>query len=108
MIGSNCFNLDVLWEEVVAVGPVVKHNLVERGCGQFHHLAVVVTAIFVFTDNPLSDCQLPHGSLVALGDRNRVLIIKAYQATVPTVTGKIRGCGATNSKSINLIQQGLV
>lgn len=70
MIGSNSINLDVLWEEVVAVGAVVEHNLVEGGCGQFHHLTVVVSAVFVFTDHPLSHCQLPHGSLVALEDRN--------------------------------------
>lgn len=70
MIGSRSINLDVLWEEVVAVGAVVEHNLVEGGRGQLHHLAVVVTAVFVFTDHPLLDCQLAHGRLVALGDRN--------------------------------------
>lgn len=64
-------NLNVLWEEIVAVGPVIEHNLVEGGWAQFHHLALVVTAIFIFTDYPLSNCQLPHGSLVALwGNRN--------------------------------------
>lgn len=73
-IGSISINLNVLWEEVVAVGPIVKHNLVEGGCGQLHHLAVVVTAVFVFTDHPLPLCQLSHGGLVALWDRKRALV----------------------------------
>lgn len=70
MIGSNSINLNVLWEEVVAVGPVVKHNLIEGGGGLFNHLAVVVTAIFVFTYHPLPNCQFLQGVLVALRDRN--------------------------------------
>lgn len=70
MIESNEINLDVLWEEVVAVGSVIKHDLVEGGYGQLRHIAVVVTAVFVFTDHPLPDCQLSQGSLVALGDRS--------------------------------------
>lgn len=69
MFGSNFINLDVLREEVVAVGPVIEHHLIEGGCGQFHHLTVVVPAIFVFTDHPLPHCQLPHGRLVALKEQ---------------------------------------
>lgn len=77
MMGSSSINLNVLWEEVVAVGPVVEHNLVEGGCGQFHYLAVVVTAIFVFTYHPLPHCQLPHGSLVALSGQKLSVSLKS-------------------------------
>lgn len=69
-MGSNSINLDVLRKEVVAVGTVVEHNLVEGGCAQLHHLALVVATVFVFADDPLPHCQLPHGRLVTLGDRN--------------------------------------
>lgn len=63
---SESTDLDVLGEEIVAVGPVVEHDLVEGGWAQFQHLAVVVTPVFVLADDPLPNCQLPHGSLVAL------------------------------------------
>lgn len=69
-MGSNSINLNILWEEVVAVGTVVEHNLVEGGRAQLHHFALVVATIFVFADDPLPNCQLPHGRLVTLVERN--------------------------------------
>ena len=60
-------NLDVLGEEVVAVGAVVEHHLVEGGVGQLLHLAVVVAAVPVLADHPLARRQLPHGRLAPLG-----------------------------------------
>lgn len=59
-------NLNVLWEEVVAVGAVVEHHLVEGCIGQLRHLAVVVAPVLVFTDHPLAHLQLPQGRLVPL------------------------------------------
>lgn len=58
--------LNVLGEEIVAVGAVVKHNLVEGGRAQLQHLAVVITAVLIFTYHPLAHRELLHRSLVAL------------------------------------------
>lgn len=58
--------LNVLGEEIVAVGAIVKHNLVEGGRAQLQHLAVVITAVLIFTYHPLAHCELLHRSLVAL------------------------------------------
>lgn len=52
-ISNNLIDLNVLWEQIVAVGAVVKDDLVEGGGAKLLHLAVVITAIFVFTDHPL-------------------------------------------------------
>lgn len=71
---NNASDLNVLWEQIVAVGAVVKDDLVEGGGAEFLHLAVVITAVFVFTDHPLPNCQIPHGSLVPLEERSRVLV----------------------------------
>lgn len=70
---DNLIDLNVLWEEIVAVGAVVKDDLVEGGGAELLHLAVVITAVFVFTDHPLPNCQIPHRSLVPLEERSRVL-----------------------------------
>lgn len=68
--GSEYFtDLNVLWEQIVAVGAVVKHDLVEGGGAQFLHLAVVIAAIFVLTDHPLPHCQIPQRCLVPLQER---------------------------------------
>ena len=48
-------HLNVLWEEVVAVGAVIEDDLVEGGDGQLQHLTLVVAAIFVLTDNILAN-----------------------------------------------------
>lgn len=69
--GETFTDLNVLWEQIVAVGAVVKHDLVEGGGAQFLHLAVVIAAIFVLTDHPLPDRQIPHGCLVPLREKNR-------------------------------------
>lgn len=83
---SNSFvNLNVLREEVVTVRSIVENNLVESGCSQFHHVAVVVTAIFVFADHLLAHCQLTHGCLVTLWDRSWVLLLKAHHVKDDTV-----------------------
>lgn len=81
LIDSLCTNRNVLWEEVVAVGAVVEHHLVEGGCGQLHHLAVVVPGVSVFADHPLPDGQLPHGRHVALGTETERLLLTAYHYT---------------------------
>lgn len=67
-------DLNVLWEQIVAVGAVVEHDLVEGGGAEFLHLAVVIAAIFVFTDHPLSNCQISHRCLVPLEERSNVLL----------------------------------
>lgn len=67
-VWTSFINLDILREQVVTVRAVVKHHLVESGCGELQHLTVVVTAIFVFANHPLSHWQF--GSLVALRDTN--------------------------------------
>lgn len=59
-------HLDILGEEIVAVGAVVKHNLVEGGRAELQHLAVVIAAVLVFAYDPLTDGELLHGSLGAL------------------------------------------
>lgn len=59
-------HLNVLGEEIVAVGAVVKHDLVEGGRGELQHLAVVVAAVLVFAYDPLTDGELLHCSLAAL------------------------------------------
>lgn len=59
-------HLDVLGEEIVAVGAVVKHHLVEGGRAELQHLAVVIAAVLVFAYDPLAYGELLHGSLAAL------------------------------------------
>lgn len=59
-------HLDVLGEKIVAVGAVVKHDLVEGGRAELQHLAVVVAAVLVFAYDPLTDGELLHRSLAAL------------------------------------------
>lgn len=59
-------HLDVLGEEIVAVGAVVKHDLVEGGRAKLQHLAVVVAAVLVFAYDPLTYGELLHCSLAAL------------------------------------------
>lgn len=59
-------HLDVLGEEIVAVGAVVKHDLVEGGRAELQHLAVVVAAVLVFAYDPLTYGELLHCSLAAL------------------------------------------
>lgn len=71
---ENFTDLDVLWEQIVAVGAVVKHDLVEGGGAQFLHLAVVIAPVLVLTDHPLPDCQIPHGCLVPLRERTGALV----------------------------------
>lgn len=73
-VSENLIDLNVLWEEIVAVGAVVKDDLVEGGGTEFLYLAVVITAIFVFTDHPLTNCQIPHRSLVPLEERTGALV----------------------------------
>lgn len=71
---DNLIDLNVLWEQIVAVGAVIKDDLVEGGGAEFLHLAVVIAAVFVFTDHPLPNCQIPHRSLVPLEERTRSLV----------------------------------
>lgn len=71
-------HLDVLGEEIVAVGAVVKHDLIEGGRAELQHLAVVVAAILVFAYDPLTYGELLHCSLAALWrDRKWALSSKA-------------------------------
>lgn len=71
-------HLDVLREEIVAVGAVVKHDLVEGGRAELQHLAVVVAAVLVFAYDPLTNGELLHCSLAALWrDRKWELLSKA-------------------------------
>lgn len=69
--GENLTDLDVLWEQIVAVGAVVKDDLVEGGGAELLHLAVVIAPVFVFADHPLPNRQIPHGRLVPLEETGR-------------------------------------
>lgn len=69
--GENLIDLDVLWEQIVAVGAVVEDDLVEGGGGEFLHLAVVIAAVFVLADHPLPNRQVPHGGLAPLERNNQ-------------------------------------
>lgn len=71
---DNLIDLNVLWEQIVAVGAVVKDDLVEGGGAEFLHLAVVITAVFVFTDHPLPNCQILHGGFAPLEERSRASV----------------------------------
>lgn len=76
-------HLDILGEEIVAVGAVVKHDLVEGGRAELQHLAVVIAAVLVFAYDPLTDGELLHGSLGALWwDRKWELSSKASPRAV--------------------------
>lgn len=72
--GENLIDLDVLWEQIVAVGAVVEDDLVEGGGGEFLHLAVVIAAVFMLADHPLPNGQVPHGSLAPLEETTRALV----------------------------------
>ena len=93
-ISNNLIDLNVLWEQIVAVGAVVKDDLVEGGGAKLLHLAVVITAIFVFTDHPLPNWQIPHRSLCPLEERTRVLVWLWYRGKC-LVSEEIKWAGVT-------------
>lgn len=57
---------NVLREEIVAEGAVIKVDLVKRLFGKLDHITLVVTAIFVLTDDFLAHTEFSHGFFVPL------------------------------------------
>lgn len=57
---------DVLREEVITEGAVVKVDFIEGLFGQLHHITLVVSAVLVLADDLLTHSELMHGCLVAL------------------------------------------